>query len=99
LNNQPQRIFAQNFFLSLKRHLTVQIFYLYLKAPYLFGDHSFITTISAFLVVKHRQKMSTESLNEAQQKALDQMREKFTGAEGFGMEMNDHTLLRYLRAR
>jgi hypothetical protein len=43
--------------------------------------------------------MSTEGLNEAQQKALDQMREKFTGVEGFGMEMNDHTLLRYLRAR
>jgi hypothetical protein len=40
-----------------------------------------------------------ENLNEKQLVALEGMRTAFAGAEGRGMPVDDHTFLRYLRAR
>lgn len=39
------------------------------------------------------------NLTETQKVALEAMRKTFLGREGYGMAVNDKTLLRYLRAR
>ena len=39
------------------------------------------------------------ALSSEQQSALDNMRSTFKEADGSGLEMNDSTFLRYLRAR
>jgi hypothetical protein len=43
--------------------------------------------------------MNATELNATQLEMLEKMREKFAGVDGFGMDMDDHTFLRYLRAR
>lgn len=40
-----------------------------------------------------------DKLNPTELAALENMRSAFAGVEGYGLEMSDHTFLRYLRAR